>query len=100
MSIKKLGMAAALTVASMGVAHAQSAPSVGQFVPELLTQLGTLSEPILPPIQNLTGPFVAAAIPVLIPLGGTVLGSLLSTPINLAEAALGGGGDFALPGLE
>lgn len=49
MSIKKLGMAAALTVASMGAANAQSAPSVGQFVPELFTQLGTLSEPVLPP---------------------------------------------------
>lgn len=79
-------------------------PSIGVFLPNILTQLGELSDPLLPTILGFTGPFAEAGIPILVPLASAGLGGLLATPLNFVESLplgqLTSAGNLALPGLE
>lgn len=105
MNIQQLALAGMLALGASN-AQAQAAPSLGQAVPDLLTSLGGVANPLLQPILgNITGPLVGSLVPELVPVAGSLLGGVLGGPINLVEDAvlgplLGGANGLALPPLD
>lgn len=105
MNIKQLTLAGMLALSASG-AQAQALPPLGQAVPNLLTSVGTVANPLLQPILgNITGPLVGSLVPVLVPVVGGLLGGVLGGPINLVNDGvlvplLGGANGVALPPLR
>lgn len=103
--IKSLALAAALTL-SANTANAQLLPPIGQTLPNLLTAVGGVANPLLQPILgNITGPLVGGLVPQLVPQVSGLLGGLLAGPLNLVEdlplgAINGRGGLMVLPPLK
>lgn len=86
-----LVLTAALAAAPLA-AQAQTAPNAGRALPNLLTGLGGVANPLLQPVLGgLTAPVAAQAIPQLVPPLASVLSGLLGGPLNqIGAIPLGG----------